>query len=79
MKRIINTEKIKELLEKNNKRQVDLAKHLHIPLSNMSMALKGDRNLSMGYVFEIASFFNVKPLSLTIQNDTKQKNNVQGN
>ncbi len=73
MKRTINIEKVKELLEKSGKRQTDLAKYLRIPLSTVSMSFKGDRNLSMGYVFDIANFFNVKPLSLTIQNDTKSK------
>ena len=73
MKRTINTKKVKELLEKQSKRQVELANYLKIPKTTVSMSLKGDRNFPMGYVFELANFFNVNPLSLTIGNNTKKQ------
>ena len=79
MKRKINTEKVKELLEKSGKKQIELANHLNIPNSSITMAFKGERGLSMGHIFELANFFNIKPLSLTIVNDTKTKKSEQEN
>jgi len=73
MKQKINTLKVKDLLLKQDKTATELANYLHIPLPSISLALNGDRGISMDYVFAIAKFFKVKAISLTVSNDTKQK------
>lgn len=70
--KLVNTKKVKELLEKNGKKQIDLAQFLELPASGLSDSLNGKRPLSMNHIFGLASFFNVDAISLTIDNDTKQ-------
>jgi len=77
--RKINTKKIEELLNKKGTSQKHFAETIGIKEPNVSRAFKGRGDISMNYVFDIANYFKVNPLSLTIENDTKQKNKVQGN
>lgn len=70
--RTIDTHKIKNLLSKNDKTQLELSKYLKLSASGLSDSINGKRPLSMKYVFDLASFFDVDAISLTIDNDTKQ-------
>ena len=72
--RIINTEKIKELLQKKGTTQKHFSQTVGVKEANISRALKGNGSISMNYVFDIANYFKVSPLSLTIDNNTKQSN-----
>lgn len=62
----INIKKVSKLLKENSTKQVDLARFIGITTTGLSMALTNRRPLPMNYVFDIASFFNVDPLSLTV-------------
>ena len=73
MKREINTQKVKDLLCKSNSTQKNFALSVGLKEPNLSKALKGERLIPMDYVFAIANFFKVKPISLTISNDTKHQ------
>ena len=65
MKKIINKSEVKKLLSASAKSQKDLAEFIGYPESNLSACLgSGERNIPMGYVFSIASFLKVKPLSI---------------
>lgn len=65
MKRRINHIKIKELLIKTGKKQKELALCIGCSEPQLSSGLKNKRQIPMGYVFDIASFFKVNPLSIT--------------
>ena len=71
--RTINTQRIKELLEKKGTTQKHLSQEIGVKEANISRAIKGNGGISMNYVFDIANYFKVAPLSLTIDNNTKQK------
>ena len=79
MKHRINTIKVEELLKKQNKNKTELSDYLGIPLSNISSAIKGDRNIPMDYLLGVSMFFKINPFSIALENDTPKKNNVQGN
>ena len=70
--KLIDTQKVKNLLQSHNKKNKELAEYLGIPASGVSDALNGKRPLSMNYVFELGSFFKIEPESLTYENCTKQ-------
>jgi len=71
--KLINTEKIKNLLQSKGLKNIDLASYLQLPPSSVSTALNGKRGLSMNYIFDLAEFFEVDAKSLTIENDTKEE------
>ena len=66
MKRQINTTKIKELLKEQKKTQKKLADSIGYSEPNLSIALKGNRDIPMGFVFAVADFFKVDPESITL-------------
>ena len=70
--KLIDTQKVKHLLQSHNKKNKELAEYLGIPAPGVSDALNGKRPLSMNYVFELGSFFDVEPKSLTYEHCTKQ-------
>lgn len=76
--KLINTKKVKDLLIKNNITQRTLSSYLGISPSGLSESLSKERPLSMNYIFDIASFFDVDAISLTIENDTKS-NTIESN
>ena len=61
----INIEKVNDLLRIKNTTQVELVKAIGISASSLNMSLRGIRHLSMNYVFDIAEFFDVPPITLT--------------
>lgn len=69
--KLVNTRKVKKLLEQNGIKQIALAEHLGLPASGLSDSLNGKRPLSMNHVFDLADFFKVDAKSLTIDNNTK--------
>jgi len=73
MKRKINIEKVKKLLKKSGKTQKEFASLVNMSEPVVSASFNGSRALPFDYVFEIASFFKVEPLSITIKNDTKNQ------
>lgn len=74
MKRKINTNIVKDLLLKSGSTQKELASSIGLQAPSLSYALKGDRQIPMDYIFAIANFFEVEPISLTVSNDTKKQN-----
>ena len=70
--KLIDTQKVKQLLQSHNKKNKELAEYLGIPSSGVSDALNGKRPLSMNYVFDLSAFFEVDPRSLTYEHCTKQ-------
>jgi len=79
MKHKINTQKVKNLLDKQKKSNAELARKTGLETPAISSAFKGKRNLPLAYFISIANFLNVEPLSLLQIDDTPKKNNVQGN
>jgi len=70
--KLINTQKVKDLLIEKGLKNIDLANHLGVPPSSISAAISSKRNISMNYIFDLAEFFDVEPKSLTYENDTKK-------
>jgi len=68
MKRRIDSNKIKNFLKNKQKKQIDLAKFINYPESNLCSCLKdnSDRDIPMGYVIGISEFFKVEPIDLTV-------------
>jgi len=79
MKRKINNQTIKNLLVEKQVTQKALADFAKIDEPNLSKALNDDRNISMDYVIDIAKFFEVNPISITVaytnENNTKEATN----
>jgi len=69
--KLVNTKKVKKLLEQNGTKQIALAEFLGLPASGLSDSLNGKRPLSMNHIFDLADFFQVDAKSLTVDNDTK--------
>ena len=68
MKRKININKINELLLEQNKSKKEFANTIDYPESNLCSALKKKQNrtLPMDYLIDVALFFNVEPIAITI-------------
>ena len=76
VKRKIDTQKVKKLFEKLGLTQKRLSDETGVPYTTLSYALNGERQIPMEYVFEIAHFFGVSPIDLTIKNDTTKKDKI---
>lgn len=68
MKRKININKINELLLEQNKSKKEFANTIDYPESNLCSALKkkNNRMIPMDYLIDIALFFNIEPIAITI-------------
>ena len=62
---LIVAQNISNQLEKNNKKQADLARYLNLPRQTISKILAGKRNLLANEITSIASFFSCEISDLT--------------
>ena len=62
----IDTKKVKTLLRKKGAKQIALARSIGMTTTGLSAALLGQRPMPMAYVFDVATFLGVEPLSITI-------------
>ena len=62
----INTKKVKALLLEKGAKQIELARSIGMKTTGLSAALSGQRPMPMAYVFDVAAFFGVEPLSITL-------------
>jgi hypothetical protein len=71
MKRKIDIQKINLLLKNNSQTKKELALFINCPESNLcaGLSVNSKRTLSMDYIVEIADFFSISPVDITIPFD----------
>lgn len=73
---LIVAQNISDQLEKNNKKQADLARYLNLPRQTISKILAGKRNLLANEITSIARFFSCEISELTKEKGKIDDNNI---